>query len=903
MGGKPERTLECLPERWVALAKTNEKTEDSAAQGSAWPSRRLASDEIREIFLDYFESQDHQRILGSSLLPENDPTLLFINSGMAPLKPYFTGTKKPPHPDLCNVQPCIRTTDIEDVGDRHHLTLFEMLGSWSIGHYFKDRAVELAYELLVDKFRIPKSRLYVSVYAGNPAIGLDPDQQSARAWERVGIPSDRIVFLGEDNFWGPAGDSGPCGPCTEVFFDTGDQYGPAYRPGGEFDTKKRYIEIWNAGVFMELDKKPDGSFAQLPFKSVDTGSGVERMAMVLQGATSVYETDLFADLMAAVRASLPANTSVEACRTLADHVRASCFLLSEGVLPGNTGRAYIPRRLIRKCVALVARAGRSGFPYAELIDLVVHKLGRHYERLIRSRQSLTEAFLREATDFEAVIASGLERLERLCSQQAPFTVSGKDVFNLFATYGLPVEIAREVLKERGGTIDEQDLARQVAAHQETSRGRGEARSDEWTGEDGVAQALSSARASEFVGHRALQCDATVLGIASQGKALEHASEGARVEVLADKTPFYAEGGGQVGDRGEIRAGQSVLKVLDTQKIGGVHLHRAEVVSGALRVGDKVSLAVDEETRRATMRNHSATHLLNAALREVLGSHVRQAGSHVDAERLRFDFSHPKGVARDELAEIERRVAEKIQQNHERETVLTTYQEAVNAGALAFAGETYGDEVRMVRFGSASTELCGGTHVHATGDIGQFRIVSESSVASGVRRIVAYTGNAAVRFTLEQDRILRELATQLSTAPADLPTKVGEILKSKAAAQKPATKVESVDARGSTLTSPSGLPYVALRMNQPMKLLQQEALRIASEIGGVAVLVGEDEGSARLAIAVDKQQLERCDARPLLQALLPLIQGKGGGSPHLGQGGGPHLEGIEAILASVAKHIP
>jgi alanyl-tRNA synthetase len=316
----------------------------------------------------------------------------------------------------------------------------------------------------------------------------------------------------------------------------------------------------------------------------------------------------------------------------------------------------------------------------------------------------------------------------------------------------------------------------------------------------------------------------------------------------------------------------------------------------------VSLAVDEETRRATMRNHSATHLLNAALREVLGSHIRQAGSHVDAERLRFDFNHPKSVSRDELGEIERRVADKILENHERETVLTTYTEAVKAGALAFAGETYGDEVRMVRFGSASTELCGGTHVHATGDIGPFRIVSESSVASGVRRIVAYTGKGAVRYTLEQDRILRELGAQLSTSPADLPTKIADLLKSKAT-QKAAPKAEAVDAKGSTQTSPSGLPYFATRMNQPMKLLQQEALRIAEEIGGVAVLVGEDEGSARLAIAVAKAQLQRCDARPLLKTLLPLIEGKGGGSPHLGQGGGARLEGIDAILASVAQHIP
>jgi alanyl-tRNA synthetase len=872
-------------------------TRDSTAM------KYFGGDEIREKFLEYFQSRGHHRIRGSSLLPENDPTLLFVNSGMAPLKPYFTGLKKPPAPDLCNVQPCIRTRDIDDVGDRHHLTFFEMLGSWSIGGYFKERAVELAYDLLADQFGFPKEKIFVSVYSGDPALGLEPDHETARAWERVGVPQDHIVYLGEDNFWGPAGETGPCGPCTEMFFDTGDAYGPPYRPGAEFDTKRRYIEVWNAGVFMQLNKKADGTFGRLPFNSVDTGSGLERMAMVLQGVQSVYETDLFSELMKAVKERASSSASEETCRIITDHVRAACFILSEGVSPGNEGRSYIPRRLIRKCVALVARAGVSAFDYAGLIDVIVRRFRSHYPLLVERREEMTSAFLRETHEFERVIGKGLERLEQLSNKPAPFTISGKDAFGLFATYGLPVEITREFVREKGGTVDDASYLTEFQRHQEISRATGKSANDAWTDDAEMVDELLHGRTSEFIGYEVTEADAKAVALVQNGHAIQEAAEGTRVEVLADKTPFYAEGGGQVGDRGEIRGeGGAVASVLDTHKVGATHVHRVEVLKGVLHAGESIHLAVDETRRRATMANHSATHLLHAALREVLGSHVRQAGSLVDPERLRFDFEHPKKVTPDQLQTIERRVNELVRQNNRRETAVTSYAKAVENGALAFFGEKYGDEVRMVRFGPASAELCGGTHVDATGEIGMFRIISESSVASGIRRIVALTGEAAVRYTQEQDHLLRELSAHLKVPQADFIKKLDQLINkggSKRSVAGGAVARVGADDRATTL--PNGLPFMAVRIDGSTEDLTSEALRVAADIGGVAVLVGEANGKASLVVAVAKDKSSHYSASRLMGLLTPYVDGKGGGSPHLARGGGNNPNGIQALISNAHTH--
>jgi len=866
--------------------------------------KNLSSNQIREIFLNYFESEGHLRIQGSSLLPENDPTLLFINSGMAPLKPYFTGAKKPPSPDLCNLQPCIRTRDIDDVGDRHHLTFFEMLGSWSIGHYFKERAVELAYGLLVNRFSFPIDKIYVTVYSGDPALGLEPDHETAKAWERVGIPREQIVYLGEDNFWGPAGETGPCGPCTEMFFDTGDAFGPRYEPGGYFDSKKRYIEVWNAGVFMQFDKKADGTFDRLPFQSVDTGSGLERLALVLQGVQSVYETDLFKDLMAAVKQQAAGKLSEEGCRIISDHVRASCFILSEGILPGNEGRAYIPRRLIRKCVTVVAHAGIDDFDYSMLVDVVVNRFGSHYPMLVQHRETVTNALLRETREFGKVIGRGLDRLEQLCDRPTPFTISGKDAFDLFATFGLPIEITREFLNERGGSIDEEGYAAEYRRHQEVSRAIAEAETKEWVSDARTVERLLQGRVSDFVGYEMMDCDATVLALVQLGHSVDEATEGSRVEVLTTRTPFYAESGGQVGDHGEICGqGGAVLRVLDTQKIADTNLHRAEVVKGTLRRGESVRMQVDENIRRATMANHSATHLMHAALREILGTHVRQAGSLVDAERLRFDFDHMQKTTPEQLQTIEQRVNQLVRENHVRETITTTYAKAVDAGALAFFGESYGENVRMVRFGTASAELCGGTHVTATGEIGLFRIVSESSIASGVRRIVALTAAAAVHYTQEQDQLIRQIAGQLKVPAPDLPAKVAQLInKGIGAKHGTAAPQLRIDTKSKARTLPGGLRFIAERMDASAEVLSEEALRVAAEIGGVVLLAGEAEGKAVLVVAVSKDKAARYNANSLLKLLLPYIDGKGGGSAHLARGGGANAAGIAALLTNASQHL-
>lgn len=856
----------------------------------------LSSLEIREVFLTFFEENNHHRIKGSSVIPKDDPTLLFINSGMAPLKSYFMGAKKPPYPDLCNIQPCIRTIDIDDVGDRHHLTYFDMLGSWSIDNYFKERAVELAFRLLIERFGLPLEKVFVTVYKGDESLGLPPDDETAQAWERVGIPKDQIVYLGQDNFWGPAGETGPCGPCTEMFFDTGEEFGPTYVPGGYFDDKKRYIEIWNAGVFMQFDKKTDGTYGKLPFYSVDTGSGLERMALVLQGKNSVYETDILASLFDGVKSQVGNNISEEGCRIITDHVRASCFILSEGVLPGNEGRSYIPRRLIRKCVTLVERNGISGFNYKDLIDIVVQQFGPHSPLLEQNRKVITEVFLKETEDFQRVIGNGLDRLEQLCNKPAPFSVSGKDAFELFATYGLPIEITREVLQERGGNIDEQAYEAEYTKHQTISRGQLGSKSSQWLNDASVVEGLLNGRNSEFVGYHSMESDAKVLVLAKGGEGVDEAKKGDEIEVLVDFTPFYAESGGQAGDSGWIRSANATLQVNDTQKLAGIHSHRALVTEGVIATGDKVKLSVKESRRYSIMANHSATHLLHTALREVLGAHVQQKGSHVDAERLRFDFTHSGKLTPEELQQVEKCVNLWIRKNYVTETTVTSYNDAVKAGALAFFGESYGDEVRMVRFGDASVELCGGTHVHATGDIGSVRLVSEGSVASGVRRIVAISGDAATNYSLEQDEILHNIAQMLKVQPKELAEKIISLTKNKEKSKSPVH--DHIDAEVDIKSLPNGFKFLALQVDTDPKILGDEACRLADSINGAAVLVSESKGDVRMVVAVSKGNREQCPASKLLEILAPVVKGKGGGSPRLARGGGKDAKAIPRLIEQV-----
>jgi alanyl-tRNA synthetase len=879
-------------------------------------NRPYSSDEIRDTFLGFFTERQHARIGSASIIPANDPTLLFVNAGMAPLKPYFLGEALPPAPDLCNVQPCVRTIDIGDVGDRHHLTFFEMLGSWSIGHYFKDRAVELAFELLTQGFGFAVGDLYMTVFGGDEELGIAADDVSAAAWERMGVPTDHIVYLGaEDNFWS-AGDTGPCGPCTEVFYDTGAEHGAPYRPGGEFDSTGRYIEIWNAGVFMEYNRLPGGRLEPLRFSSVDTGSGLERMAMVLQGRESAYETDLFAPIVTAVRAALAGTggetgTAQRDSRIVADHIRASTFILSEGVAPSNEGRGYIPRRLLRKVIAVATQAGAADFDLAEVADAVIGRMGDHYPQLVSGRDRILDLLAREQRDFGRVVRRGLDRLAALATGPGA-RISGDDAFRLVATHGLPADLIRDFAAERGGSVDQRRFAELLAEHRELSRGPasgpgpGDGSSTASTDDAALADteviAALDLAPTRFVGHAELTAPAQVAALVGPAGPAGSLTAGQRGLAIFDQTPFYAEGGGQVGDTGLITGPGLTARVTDTWSADGHHMHDVEVTEGTVRTGDAVTLAVDGARRRAVMRNHSATHLLHASLRQVLGPHVRQAGSLVAPDRLRFDFLHPEALTEDQADEVERLVNAEVLENAERTTRVKPYADAIRDGAIAFFGDKYGKDVRVVSFGDFSTELCGGTHVRQSAEVGLFRIVSEGSIGSGVRRIEAVTGDAAVQRTLERDRLLRGLAARLRVPVDQLPVRV-DALASRASRPRDGgqARLDAVQLAEMVRTAPSGQRYlVASDPGLGPAELPGEARRLAAELDAAVVLLLPDPGSGslRVGVSVPDDLAAQAPATDVLDRVLAVTGGRGGGSAAFAQGGGARADDLPGLESRV-----
>jgi alanyl-tRNA synthetase len=871
--------------------------------------RPLRSDEIRETFLGFFTERQHARIEAASVIPANDPSLLFINAGMAPLKAYFLGEALPPAPDLCNVQPCVRTVDIGDVGDRHHMTFFEMLGSWSIDHYFKERAVELAFELLTQGFGFDAADLYVTVFAGDEKLGIEPDDVSAAAWEQVGVARDHLVYLGaEDNFWS-AGDTGPCGPCTEVFYDTGPQHGPRYRPGGEFDSRGRYIEIWNAGVFMEFNRLPGGTLEPLRFTSVDTGSGLERMAMVLQGRDSAYETDLFAPIVAAVRSALAGTGAGERdVRIAADHIRASTFMLSEGVVPSNEGRGYIPRRLLRKVIAIATQAGAADFDLRDVADAVIAQLRHAYPQLAAGRDRTMDLLAREQRDFGRVVRRGLDRLGALTAGPG-FEITGDEAFTLFATHGMPVDLIRDFAAERGGSVDERRFAERFAEHRELSRGAGAgpgtaADRDARAEADPDAVAAFGVTTTRFVGHGQLTATGQVIGLAGPHGPAGRLAAGQSGLAVFDQTPCYAEGGGQVGDTGQITAPGLSARVTDTRNVGGHHVHFVTVTEGVLRRGGTAELAVDAARRRSVMRNHSATHLLHAALRQVLGQQVRQAGSLVAPDRLRFDLLHPRALSEDEVEQVERLVNGEVLENEPRTTDVMPYQDAIRDGAIAFFGEKYGEDVRVVSFGDFSAELCGGTHVHRTAEVGLFRIVGEGSIGSGVRRIEAVTGEAAVQRTLERDKLLRRLAARLRVPVDQLPSRVDALAGAAAArsGQPAPGGLTAESLAGSVRTDRSGHRYlVAADPGLQPADLPGRARRLASELDAVVVLLPDPQaGFLRVGVSVPGGLSGQVPATAVLDRVLAVTGGRGGGSAAFAQGGGARADDLTAVASRISQ---
>ncbi|MFO0157186.1 MAG: alanine--tRNA ligase [Alphaproteobacteria bacterium] len=861
--------------------------------------RSISSQEVINIFLNFFEQKKHLRIPGHSVVPDNDPSLLFINSGMAPLKTYFLGQERPPQRELCNIQRCVRTNDIEEVGDRHHLTFFEMMGSWSIGGYWKEEAIALAWELLTKHFGFPPESLYATVYRGDPERGIPGDDESVGIWERVGLAPDHIVPLGVDNFWGPAGEFGPCGPCTEVFYDTGDAFGERYVPGGHFDDVNRYIEIWNAGVFMQYNKLPTG-LTPLEMRSVDTGSGVERMLMTLNGVETVYETDLLSPLVDFAAAHLDLPTSDRAVRLISDHVRAATMILADRVKPAASGPGYIPRRLIRRAVA-AARQRAPGFDFAAMVEIAIGNVGVWNAHVAEQRDEIKAVFAREQEVFEATLTAGLGKLEDAFAKGATH-LDGATAFKLFATYGLPVDTLREYALTRAGSFDEDGFNAAFAEHQELSR----AVKDQETAA-GAAAAMEHLPQTEFVGYADRETDGTVLGLFRQGEFIENAEAGAEIVLVVDRTPFYAEGGGQVGDRGLVTADGLTFEVRDTnQGAPGVFAHYGTVREGSVRKGQRVHLTVDSAHRERVQANHSATHLLHAALRKVLGSSVGQAGSRVDGDRLRFDFTYGEKVSDEALARVEDIVNVAILANLPQSGRTMAFDDAVGLGALAFFGDKYGAEVRTVAFGDVSIELCGGTHVGATGEIGPFVILSESSVARGVRRIQAVTGLQAYHLLRDHGRLLQRVAAKLNARPDDLETRVEALLaRQKAAASTPASAAAASPEALAATAAPlaDGTPGVVQKVDAPAKALRGLAIDTARAIGGVAVLAAEAEGRVSVTVAVHAAVIPPWHASELLKRLLPAIEGSGGGKDTLAAGAGEKATGLDDLLAQARTLAP
>ncbi|MCX5994686.1 MAG: alanine--tRNA ligase, partial [Chloroflexi bacterium] len=777
----------------------------------------MTGDELREKYLIFFEQKGHKVISSSSLIPHGDPTLLLTSAGMVQFKPYFTGEAVPPSPRLASCQKCFRTTDIGSVGNFKHLTFFEMLGNFSIGDYFKKEAIGWAWEFVLDWLKIPKEKLWITIF-------LD-DDESFRYWREIGVSAERIVRCGEkDNFWGPAGETGPCGPCSEIHYDFGEQFscGPDCSPSCGCG---RFLEIWNL-VFTEYYQDAQKKRTPLPRKNIDTGMGLERTATVIQGKRSFYDTDLFVPIIQRVsqltgRKYGENEKADRAMRIVAEHGRAVAFLITDGVIPSNEGRGYVLRRILRRA-ALFGRTLGLDKPFlGEVAKEVISKMGHVYPELVKNREPVLKVIGTEETRFDETLSTGLNLLNQIVEQargRADKKISGEEIFKLYDTYGFPAELTAEMAADNGLSVDLEGFESEM----EQQRERARAAHKFVLGEKATAADYSSMGlpAMEFVGYKRTSCKAKVLSLAVDGKPQEAASEGQQVEVVLDSTSFYAEMGGQVVDTGEIVGKQGKIAVGDTVWANGeIIVHRGKVVEGAVFLGEKVSAEVNQPRRLDIARNHTATHLLHAALRQVLGSDVHQAGSLVAPDRFRFDFTCEAPVLKEELAQIQMIVNEGIRRNLPVTKKEMPYTQAVSEGAIALFGEKYGDVVRTVKVGGArstvSFEVCGGTHVDRTGDIGFFQIVGEGSIGSGMRRIEAVTGRGAEKLIEERFSALEKIAHELQVPTADVESKVAGVLEELDSERKRAVALErqlskeSADSLLSQVESVRGVSVLAV----------------------------------------------------------------------------------------------
>ncbi|CCW15885.1 Alanyl-tRNA synthetase [Sphingobium indicum BiD32] len=878
-----------------------------------------STNDIRRSFLDYFGANGHTIVPSAPLVPHNDPTLMFVNAGMVPFKNVFTGLETRPYKTATSSQKSVRAggkhNDLDNVGytARHH-TFFEMLGNFSFGDYFKEQAISHAWTLLTREWELPAEKLTATVY--------HTDDEAFDLWRKIaGLPEERIIRIPtKDNFWA-MGDSGPCGPCSEIFYDHGDHIwgGP---PGSPEEDGDRFVEIWNL-VFMQYEQEANEIVSELPKPSIDTGMGLERIAAVMQGVHNNYDTDTFRALIAesgAITRTATDGDHQASHRVIADHLRSTSFLIADGVLPANEGRGYVLRRIMRRAMRHAHIIGAKDPLMYRLVGSLVSEMGGAYPELVRAQPLIEETLLREETRFRKTLENGLRLLDEATTGMVEGgTLPGETAFKLYDTYGFPYDLTEDALRTQGLGVDragfDAAMAEQKAAARAAWKGSGEKASDEiWYD---IAETLGS---TEFVGYASTKGEGEVLAIVKDGARVDSATVGDSVAIITNQTPFYGESGGQNGDAGTITSlGGLTAQVADTSKpLGRLHAHQAVISAGSVKVGDTVNLTVDVERRDRIRANHSATHLLHAALRKELGAHVTQKGSMVAAERLRFDFSHPEALTHAQIAKVEADVNAQIRHNEEVTTRLMTPDDAIAAGAMALFGEKYGDEVRVLSMGKGddlhySVELCGGTHVRATGDIALLKIVSESAVSSGVRRIEALTGEAARLWLVDREDRLRQSAATLKTSPEDVPARIAALVEQSRRLERELAEAKKALALGGSASgaAPAGPEQVGSIsfMAQVIDGLDPKELRGIVDgnkkaLGsGVSAIVAMVDGRATIAVGVTDDLIGTISAVDLVRVGVEALGGKGGGGrPDMAQGGGPDGDKATAAIDAVKARL-
>lgn len=873
----------------------------------------MTSDEIRQLFLKFFQSKGHEIIPSSSLIPHGDPTLLLTTAGMVQIKPYFLGLEKPPSLRLASCQKCFRTTDIDSVGDGTHLTFFEMLGNFSVGDYFKREVIPWAWEFVIQYLKLPEERLWVTIY-------LD-DDEAFDYWRQVGVPAERILRFGEkDNFWGPAGDSGPCGPCSEIHYDLGEEVGcgrPGCKPNCDCG---RFSEIWNL-VFTQYNQSPDGSRTPLPKPNIDTGMGLERVAAAVQGKSSVYETDLFSPIVQRIchlaGKYYGDNDSIDrAIRIIAEHGRGIPFLIADGVLPSNEGRGYVLRRVLRRASLFGRRLGLDKPFLGEIAEVVIDKMGHIYPELTANRSLISGVIKAEEEKFISTLDTGLSLVEGLVEETLKCgkeLLPGEQVFMLYDTYGFPRELTAEVARERGLSIDSEGFEAEMEKQKERAR-VGKKFSVTFTERITLKDELeiNFPKRNEFIGYKELTSQSKVLGLRIKGQSIEAASWKDEVDIILDKTPFYGEMGGQVGDTGEISSSKGKVAITNTVRGNSdIIVHQGKVIEGSISIGDEVEAKIDVARRLDIARNHTATHLLQAALREVLGSHVYQRGSLVEPGGMRFDFSHLATITGEQLADIQRRVNERIRQNLPVKVKIVPYRKAVTEGAMALFEEKYGDEVRVVEIGepAVSKELCAGTHVKSTGEIGLFLVTGESSIGTGLRRIEAVTGKGAELLVENRLAALEGVAKEVGSSAGEAHIKVKALIAELEKERKRSLSLERelsqkiADSLLEQTKQVNGVTVLSARvppLSMPVLRETGDMLRdkLVSAIVVLATIYNDKPNF--LAMVTPDLVAKGLHAGDIIKQLAKVAGGGGGGKASMAQAGGKDASKIDEALGLVTE---